>query len=167
MLELAGRIADGIILLVGIADNCIGFARERIDAGAKRANRDPSQIEIVLWVPCSVSERLPAKDAVKAHVARVIKHPLPFVLDEREHKVLEEIRQAYNYYEHMQQTASQAQVIPDWLVDKFAIAGTRAECRAQVERLRKTGIHQIGLIPYGAGGGDREETLKEFVAAVS
>ena len=41
------------------------------------------------------------------------------------------------------------------------------ECRAQVERLRNTGINQIGLIPYGAGGGDREETLKEFVAAVS
>src|SRR5437899_1645466 len=45
---------------------------------------------------------------VKAHVARVVKHPLPFVLDEREQKILEEIRQAYNYYEHMQQTASQA-----------------------------------------------------------
>ena len=167
MLELAGRIADGIILLVGIDDNYVRLARERIDAGAKAANRDPRQIEIVLWVPCSVSERGPAKDAVKAHVARVVKHPLPFVLDEREQKVLEEIRQAYNYYEHMQQTASQAQVIPDWLVDKFAIAGTRAECRAQVERLRKTGIDQIALIPYGAGGGDREETLKEFVAAVS
>ena len=167
MLELAGRIADGIILLVGIDDNYVRLARERIDAGAKAANRDPRQIEIVLWVPCSVSERGPAKDAVKAHVARVVKHPLPFVLDEREQKILEEIRQAYNYYEHMQQTASQAQVIPDWLVDKFAIAGTRAECRAQVERLRKTGIHQIALIPYGAGGGGREETLKEFVAAVS
>src|SRR5262249_41356470 len=167
MLELAGRIADGIILLVGIDDNYIRFAKERIDAGAKAANRDPKQIEIVLWVPCSVSERLPAKDAVKAHVARVIKHPLPFVLDEREQKVLEEIRQAYNYYEHMQQTAMQAQLIPDWLVDKFAIAGTRAECRTQVDRLKKSGIHQVGLIPYGPGGGDREETLKEFAAAVS
>ena len=38
---------------------------------------------------------------------------------------------------------------------------------SQVERLRKTGIDQIALIPYGAGGGDREETLKEFVAALS
>jgi len=33
--------------------------------------------------------------------------------------------------------------------------------------LRKTGIDQIALIPYGAGGVDREETLKEFVRAVS
>src|SRR5205814_4937353 len=66
MLELAGRIADGIILLVGIDDNYVRLARERIDAGAKAANRDPRQIEIVLWVPCSVSERGSAKDAVKA-----------------------------------------------------------------------------------------------------
>ncbi len=62
--------------------------------------------------------------------------------------------------------ASQAQVIPDWLVDKFAIAGTRAECRAQVERLRDSGINQIAIIPYGAGGSDREETMREFMAAV-
>ena len=52
MLELAGRIADGIIVLVGIDDNYVRSARERIDAGAKAANRDPRQIEIVLWVPC-------------------------------------------------------------------------------------------------------------------
>ncbi len=91
---------------------------------------------------------------------------MPFLLDEKEQKVLEEIRQAYNYYQHMEQKASQAQVIPDWLVDKFAIAGTRAECRAQVERLRDSGINQIAIIPYGAGGSDREETLREFMAAV-
>lgn len=167
MLELAGRVADGIILLVGIDDSYIRLAKQRIEAGAKAANRDPRQIEIVLWVPCSVSERVPAKDAVKAHVARVLAHPLPFLLNQKEQKVLEEIRQAYNYYEHMEQKASQAQVIPDGLVDKFAIAGTPAECRAQVERLKRSGINQLAIIPYGAGGGDREETLKEFVAAVS
>jgi len=166
MLELAGRIADGVIILVGTDPNSIRQARERIEAGARAANRDPSAIDLVLWVPCSISDQLPAKDAVKAHVARVLAHPLPFLLDPKEQKVLEEIRQAYNYYQHMEQKASQAQVIPDWLVDKFAIAGTRQECRAQVERLRETGIHQIAIIPYGAGGSDRGETLREFAAAV-
>lgn len=166
MLELAGRIADGVIILVGIDDNCIRQAKERIEAGARAAHRDPRSIDLVLWVPCCVSDRVPAKDAVKAHVARVVAHPLPFMLDAKEQKILEEIRQAYNYYQHMEQKASQAQVIPDWLVDKFAIAGTRQECAAQVERLSETGIHQIAIIPYGAGGSDREETLREFAAAV-
>jgi len=164
MLELAGRVADGVIILVGIDDHSILLAKERIEAGARAANRDPGNIDLVLWVPCSISDRFPAKDAVKAHVARAIAHPLPFLLDEKEQKVVEEIRQAYNYYQHMEQKAKQAQVIPDWLVDKFAIVGSRKECSAQVERLRKSGIHQIAIIPYAAPDGSREETLRVFAA---
>ena len=166
MLELAGRIADGVIILVGIADDYIRQAVEKIRAGAQSAGRDFKEIDLVLWVPCAVSDKLPAKEAVKAHVARVVAHPLPFVLDEKEKRVLDEIRKAYNYYQHMEQQASQAQVIPDWLVDKFAIAGTAKECRAQVERLQASGIKQIAIIPYGAGDPDRRETLQKFAAAV-
>ena len=97
--------------------------------------------------------RAPAKDAVKAHVARVVAHPLPYVLDPNEQKVLEEIRKTYDYYHHMDQQANHAEVIPDWLVDKFAIAGTVDQCRAQIERIKKTGIQQIAIIPYSPPGG--------------
>jgi 5,10-methylenetetrahydromethanopterin reductase len=165
MLELSGRIADGIIILVGTDRNCIRQAREKIETGAKAAGRSLNEIRLVLWVPCAVSDKSPAREAVKAHVARVVAHPLPFALDEKEQKVLEEIRQAYNYYQHMEQKASQAQVIPDWLVDKFAIAGTVSECRARVRELESSGIDQIAIIPYAAAGEDRADTLKGFAAA--
>jgi 5,10-methylenetetrahydromethanopterin reductase len=114
-----------------------------------------------------VSEKAGAKDAVKAHVARVVAHPLPYVLDPEEQKVLAEIRRTYDYYHHMNQAANHAEVIPDWLVDKFAIAGTSAQCRAQIERLKKTGIQQIAIIPYGAPGGSREATIRGFAQAMS
>ena len=39
MLELSGRIADGIIVLVGVADDYIAHAKEKIAAGAKAAGR--------------------------------------------------------------------------------------------------------------------------------
>jgi 5,10-methylenetetrahydromethanopterin reductase len=66
----------------------------------------------------------------------------------------------------MEQEANHAEVIPDWLVDKFAIAGTVAECRAQVERIKKSGIiQQIAIIPYSPPGGSREETLRGFARA--
>jgi 5,10-methylenetetrahydromethanopterin reductase len=167
MLELSGRIADGIIVLVGVADEYIAHARERISAGAKAAGRKVEDINLVLWVPCAVSETAPAKDAVKAHVARVVAHPLPYVLDPTEQKVLEEIRKTYDYYHHMDQQANHAEVIPDWLVDKFAIAGTVAECRAQIERIKKSGIQQIAIIPYSPPGGSREETIRGFAKAMS
>jgi 5,10-methylenetetrahydromethanopterin reductase len=167
MLELSGRIADGIIVLVGVADEYIAHARERIAAGAQAAGRRPEDINLVLWVPCAVSDTASAKDAVKAHVARVVAHPLPYVLDPNEQKVLEEIRKTYDYYHHMDQQANHAEVIPDWLVDKFAIAGSVAECRAQIERIKKTGIQQIAIIPYSAPGGGREETIRGFAQAMS
>jgi 5,10-methylenetetrahydromethanopterin reductase len=165
MLELSGKIADGIIVLVGVADEYLAQAKAKIEAGAKAAGRKLSDIHLVLWVPCAVSDKAPAKNAVKAHVARVVAHPQPYVLDEKEQKVLAEIRKTYDYYRHMEQEANHAEVIPDWLVDKFAIAGTVAECRAQVERIKKSGIQQIAIIPYSPPGGSREETLRGFARA--
>lgn len=165
-LELAGRVADGVIILVGIDPVYVKQARERIQAGARSSGRDLRDLHLVLWVPCAVSDKSPAKDAVKAHVARTVIRPLPFPLEEREEKVREDIRKAYNYYQHMDQKASQAKVIPDWIVDKFAIAGTPEECRAKVEELKGSGIDQIAIIPYGVGVGGREETLRGFASAV-
>ena len=166
MLELCGRIADGVIVLVGVADEYIEQAKEKIAAGAKVAGRQLSDIQLVLWVPCAVSETTSAKDAVKAHVARVVAHPLPYVLDPNEQNVLAEIRKTYDYYHHMDQQANHAEVIPDWLVDKFAIAGTVDECRRQIERIKKTGIQQIAIIPYSPPGGSREETIRGFAQAM-
>jgi 5,10-methylenetetrahydromethanopterin reductase len=166
MLELSGRIADGIIVLVGVADEYIAHAQAKIAAGARAAGRNLQDINLLLWVPCAVSDLAPAKNAVKAHVARVVAHPLPYVLDPNEQKVLEEIRKTYDYYHHMDQEANHADVIPDWLVDKFAIAGSVAECRAQIERIKNTGIQQIAIIPYSAPGGSREETIRGFAKAM-
>lgn len=166
MLELSGRIADGVIILVGVDSGAIERAVERIAAGAESAGRKLSDIDLVLWVPCAVSEQPGAKDAVKAHVARVIAHPLPFTLNEQEQKVLDDIHQAYNYYQHMNPLAAQARVIPDWLVDKFAVAGTPEECHAKVEELKQSAINQVAIIPYNVGDADRGETLRLFAGAM-
>jgi 5,10-methylenetetrahydromethanopterin reductase len=166
MLALAGRIADGAIVLVGVDDARVRQALAVVAAGARAAGRDPGALDLVLWVPCAVADDgAAARDAVKAHVARALNRPLPFALDERERRVVEDIRQTYDYYGHMEAGSGQARVVPDWLVDRFAIAGTAAECRAAVERLRASGIRQLAIIPYGAGPGGRAATLRAFVAA--
>ena len=165
MLELAGRLADGVIILVGVDAPRVRQAIDAIGAGARAAGRRLADIDLVLWVPCAIADA-GARAVVKAHVARVLAHPLPFPLVPDEAKVLADIRRAYNYYQHMQHGASQAMVVPDWLVDKFAVAGTPAEIRAGVDRIRDTGVTQVAIIPYGAGGGDREATIRRFASAV-
>jgi len=166
LLALAGRIADGVIVLVGVQPERVRRAVDVVRAGARDAGRDPDAPDIVLWVPCAVGDEGAARAAVKAHVARVLNRPLPFDLDAGEQAVVAEIRRAYDYYQHMERGASQAQVVPDWLVDRFALAGGPDACRAGVERLRTAGVGQIAIVPYSAGEGSREATMRGFAEAV-
>ena len=57
-------------------------------------------------------------------------------------------------------------MIPDWLVDKFAVAGTPEECRAKVEELKQSAINQVAIIPYNVGDADRCETLRLFAGVM-
>jgi 5,10-methylenetetrahydromethanopterin reductase len=63
-------------------------------------------------------------------------------------------------------TPNHAEVIPDWLVDKFAITGSVDQCRGQIERIKKTAIQQIATIPYSPPGGSREESICGFANAM-
>jgi 5,10-methylenetetrahydromethanopterin reductase len=167
ILELAGRVADGVILLVGIQPDRVRRALDVVRAGARAAGRDPGALDLVLWVPCAVSgDEGEARLAVKAHVARAVNRPLPFELDEAERRVVAGIREAYDYAQHMDRASAQARVVPAWLVDRFAIAGGPAACRAALDGLRDTGIRQLAIIPYGPGPGGRAATMRAFAAAV-
>ena len=51
LLELAGEVADGVMMLVGLDPAGVEAARAHVRIGAKRAGRDPSDLEEVLIVP--------------------------------------------------------------------------------------------------------------------
>jgi 5,10-methylenetetrahydromethanopterin reductase len=166
ILGLAGRIADGVIVLAGIRPDRVRRALDAVRAAARAAGRDPERLHPVLWVPCAVSDDdRAAREAVKAHVARAVNRPLPFELDEEEQRVVAEIRTAYDYSRHMDRHSAQARVVPDWLVDRFAIAGGPAACRAAIEGLSDTGIDQLAIVPYGPGPEGRATTIRRFRAA--
>src|SRR5437879_1288136 len=65
MLELAGRIADGVIILVGVDPPRVRQALDTIEVGVRAAGRTLADIDLVLWVPCAVADA-GARDAVKA-----------------------------------------------------------------------------------------------------
>jgi hypothetical protein len=95
-----------------------------------------------------------------------VNRPLPFELDDEECGVVAAVRSAYDYSRHMDRHAAQARVVPDWLVDRFAIAGGPAACRVALDGLRDTGIRQLAIIPYGPGPGGRAATMRACAAAV-
>ncbi len=88
-----------------------------------------------------------ARDLVRAHVSRVAIRPLPAQVDPALEKAIERIREKYNYYEHMNTEAAHADLVPDELVDLFALAGTRAECTQRLKEIESLGVDQVSIVP--------------------
>jgi 5,10-methylenetetrahydromethanopterin reductase len=163
--RLAGKIADGAIVLVGVHAEYLMASRRELEAGAAQSGRDlwHEGFRVVCWVPCSIQEdRKAARAAVKPHVARILKRPLPFELDPETREVVGRIYEHYEYYEHMVAGTAHGELVPDALVEKFAIAGTRAEVKEQLERLAATGlVDEIAIIPHTQDPAHRERIIRQ------
>ena len=60
MVELAGEVADGALLLVGLHARAVAAARQHLEAGARRAGRSLSGFHTIFIVPIALEERLEA-----------------------------------------------------------------------------------------------------------
>ncbi|MBK5222457.1 MAG: LLM class flavin-dependent oxidoreductase [Acidimicrobiia bacterium] len=162
ILELAGRIADGVVLLVGTDPSFIEGALNRIEIGAKAAGRTLEDIRIVLWTPTAIeTDAVAARDLVRAHVARVVIRPLPGEVPPAQMEAIERVRASYDYYKHMDTEAGHGDLVNDDLVDMFAIAGTQDECAARLRRIESL-VDQVAIVPFTAPGGDRGLTMRRF-----
>ena len=169
LLRLAGQMADGAIILVGTAPEYLQGALACIEAGAREVDRDlqADGFKTICWTPCAISDDgRAARQHVKAHVARVLKRPLPFALSADDQQVVAQIYQQYEYYQHMVVGAAHSDVVPDRMVPKFAIAGTIDECRDQVRQLVATGIDQVAIIPHTLDPRDRPALIRTFAEKV-
>lgn len=148
ILRMSGRIADGVIVLVGTAPNFIEAALQTIEAGAAEW---PflDDIHVVLWTPTAIDEdRTKARDLVRAHVSRVAIRPLPAKVEPALEKAIDRIRDSYDYYQHMNPEASHADLVPDELVDLFALAGTPDECAQRLKEIESLGVDQVSIVPF-------------------
>lgn len=165
ILRLAGRVADGVIVLVGTATNFIESALDMVRSGAREAGRELSDLHVVLWTPTAIaSDPRSARDLVRAHVARVCIRPLPAAVDRSLQRAVDRIRENYDYYHHMDTHADHASLVPDELVDLFALAGKPDECRERVREVAKLGVDQMSIVPFAAEEGGRAKTMREFAA---
>jgi 5,10-methylenetetrahydromethanopterin reductase len=91
----------------------------------------------------------------------VLKRKLPFEHDVDTQRVVQRIREQYQYYEHMRPGTAHGDLVPDELVERFAIAGTPAEAQHQLHRLAGTGlVDEIAIIPHIQEPADRERIIR-------
>ncbi len=162
--RLAGKVGDGAIVLVGVDPQFLRASRAELEAGAAEAGTTlkDKNFRVVCWTPCSIlDDSRAARGAVKAHVARILKRKLPFELDGAAMDVVTKICEHYEYYEHMVVGTPHGDIVPDDLVERFAIAGTPSEAREQIERLAATGlVDEIAIIPHTQDPKDRDRIIK-------
>lgn len=60
MVELAGEVADGALLLVGLHPAAIASARRHLETGARRANRSLAGFKTIFVVPLALDDSLAA-----------------------------------------------------------------------------------------------------------
>ena len=62
MLELAGEVADGVLMLVGLHPDAIQLARGHVRAGERRAVRAPGSVKEIFIVPTAIEDFATARE---------------------------------------------------------------------------------------------------------
>ncbi len=165
VLDLAGRIADGIILQFADPDLiswCLGFVKK----GAEAAGRDWRGIEVMAAAPVWVSDDFSvARERVRWFPALVSNHVMDLIARYKPEELPAALtsyvhnRGTYDYQHHCEVESDNADFVSDDVVDRFCVVGP---VQAHLEKLRalsRAGITQFNLYLMC---GDEEQTLDVY-----
>jgi alkanesulfonate monooxygenase SsuD/methylene tetrahydromethanopterin reductase-like flavin-dependent oxidoreductase (luciferase family) len=144
-LQLAGRIADGVLFQVGADPSLVRYALDNIRHGAESAGRSPAGVKLYMRLACSVGgDRDAARAAVRGYAS--IAAGTVFRTVPREYfsdglwNDLARFKAQYDYAEHGRNEARHAGLLTERIVDAVAIAGTPEEAVPRLRQLAGLGI---------------------------
>lgn len=149
-LQLAGRIADGVLFQVGSDPSLVSYAIKNIKIGAEQAERDFSEIKLYQRLACGVSnEREQIRSEVRGYASvaattvfsGVPKEDIPADLWDD----LKQMKEQYDYHQHGSMESTQAGLITDRILDAVAIAGTPEEVVPRFRELVDLGVSNFVL----------------------
>jgi alkanesulfonate monooxygenase SsuD/methylene tetrahydromethanopterin reductase-like flavin-dependent oxidoreductase (luciferase family) len=149
MLELAGRIADGVILNL-MTPAQAGEAARIVRAAALAAGRDPASVEVVCVVHCCLSDDdAAAAAAARSVVPRYVLHPAaPRLFGELDGgPSLRGVRERVLAGDR----AGAADLVPQQAADGFVARGGADACLARVAEYLAAGVDLPALFPMPVG----------------
>lgn len=156
MLELAGELADEVMVQGMASPAMVQNVLERIAAGAERAGRDPSTVRLTARLDLAISNDDPdsAKAAMKPGIVRHLAthHPRYASFSLAEIEVPEAIsrRVADIGYGHRGSRELEEVVPVEW-VDRFCLAGTESEIAERLSALVEAGVDGVTIMPVDTG----------------
>lgn len=162
MLELAGEIADGVILHLAPLEG-IPRMLEHVAIGAKRAGRDPAGIEIISRFNVNVTGDVAAgreafrRFALSYYSTPVYNKFLAWCGFEAE---AAEIAEGFKSGNRGKTQAA----LSDSIIDKLGIFGGADTCRERVREFIAAGIQTPAINPYSPDPAEAERTMEAFTA---
>ncbi len=145
-LQLAGRVADGVILQIADPD-VIKWSLEWVRKGANSAGRDMRNFEVISAAAWDItSDKSKARREVRWFPAMVSNHVLDLFSKYPKDKLPKSLiagmekRGSYDYWEHARKTAHHLDFVTDEMIDGFSVIGTPDEAHAKLEELWKAGV---------------------------
>jgi probable F420-dependent oxidoreductase len=146
MLELAGEIADGVILNF-MPVEAVPRMLEHVRRGAQRAGRDPAEIEVVSRFQTIVTDDVPAARAALRHMMG------PYFATSVYNRFVawcgfpDEAAAILAGWQAKDRGRNLAAVTDD-LIDRLAIIGTAEHCRARLEAFAEAGVTTPMVHPF-------------------
>jgi 5,10-methylenetetrahydromethanopterin reductase len=160
MLQLGGRIGDGVIAGTGLLPEVIHDTVARIHAGAREAGRQPADVDIWFTTRTSLHEdRHKALDNVKASVSSILNHSMRQGLDDKHvpndlRVKIQQYVDGYVLYDHVLQDGRNPRRmdelgLTDYAIRRFALAGNATDWIARIEELASAGATKLWVGPVG------------------
>jgi 5,10-methylenetetrahydromethanopterin reductase len=165
-LQLAGRVADGVLFQVGVEPELALWALARVEEGAREAGRTLDDLIICARVGCSVDEdRARARREMEPYAtvaAKTVFDAIPSLPADLAEEATA-LRKRYDYLDHGAPGARHRALLTDRVLDAVAVAGTPNEVVARLLPLLELGLDRIVLT---AAVSDPLRLLRTLTAAV-
>lgn len=155
-LRLAGQIADGVVIRTGILPEIVRDSIEQVRIGARDAGRDADAVDMWWWPDVNVAaSRRDAIAEITMSLASAGNHLSRFTTEGKHipPELLSRVRELgtrYTFADHVAPGSGNGRLIQelgliDYLADRFAVAGTPADCIRKLEAAVDAGASQFWM----------------------
>jgi 5,10-methylenetetrahydromethanopterin reductase len=159
-IEVAGEVADGVLLQVGLHPKSVELARHHLEAGAHRAGRNPDELEIVLCATTIIRDhQQEAREVARPLcVQRLVeKTHAPYLqaagIDAGDLHIPPELSELYPDIPHAEDWEKARRLcsfLPDDILakmcDTMGLVGTPEYCARQLRKAEASGINHLYLM---------------------